>query len=383
MYWFCTDEYLIELKSKYTAVAGMALPDVVRKERDPIVVTDGIARVKISGVLVNKYDRWLGYWGEEQTVYGDIVADALKAKADGAKQVDFEIVNCPGGTAFGLFEAMTVIGNLGIKTRSIVSGMACSGGYMLASQTDQILAENVTTIFGSVGMATHAYISDRVVDITNTGSEQKRPNAATAEGVTVIKTELDDMFKPIVNLMSDKRNVSADQLLAKYGNGRIVTAGTGIEMGMVDGYISDGNNEITVDHPDTDVIECNENVTEPIGEEPMSEKNKVDTDKIIADAEKRAGINAVAAFMKANKNLTKSVMDIGVDVISGIVDAVEFYNAVADMETVAEATEQETAETENVDVSVSEQRPAKHERDPHVIHDLASFEANKADFRRH
>jgi ClpP class serine protease len=230
-------EYEIErLAMLFGSVVGMAQPEAKDRQRDPVKIRDGVATVRIVGPLYPKRNSWLDYWGEDYAVYSEIISDVAVAKSKGAKQIDFEI-DSPGGYVDGLYDAMNAIANAGIPTRTIAGDVLASAAYMLASQTNEIVAEREVSAVGSIGIATTMYISDRVVDITNSDSPKKRPDASTEEGKKIVEAELDDFYQVYAEMMAKGRKISVDKVKKDYGQGAVMTARTALSKGMIDGIM--------------------------------------------------------------------------------------------------------------------------------------------------
>lgn len=196
----------------------------------------GVAEVAIQGPLLNGPDKWLDYLGYTYTIYGDIVEQSTEAIERGAKRVDY-VTNSPGGEVDGLYTTMEVIRNLPVKTRTVGGAMMASAAYMLASQTKEIVAEDIMSMVGSVGVATSRWNVDFIKDIANSDSPKKRPDVATEEGVKAVQEELDDIYQVLAEKIADGRGVTVDVVKKKYGEGGMMTARTAFERNMIDGII--------------------------------------------------------------------------------------------------------------------------------------------------
>lgn len=221
----------------FASVIGQQSPESKAKERDPLRVKNGVATIQIKGPLYPKRNSWLDYWDEEYAVYSDIIADISEAKYKGAKSIDFEI-DSPGGYVDGLYDAMQAISSAGIPTRTIAGNTLASAAYMLASQTDEIVCDSEVSTVGSIGIATTMYVSDRLVDITNSDSRKKRPDVTTDEGKKVVEEELDDFYSIYAELIASGRNTSVEAVKRDYGQGAVMTARTALQKKMIDGIMS-------------------------------------------------------------------------------------------------------------------------------------------------
>jgi ClpP class serine protease len=224
------------MAAMFAAVLGMPEPKVKAKEREPVKLKNGVATIQIKGPLYPKINSWMDYWGEDYTVYSDIIADVAEAQYKGAKSIDFEI-DSPGGYVDGLYDAMQAIASVDISTRTIAGKTLASAAYMLASQTGEIIVESPASSVGSIGIATWAYISDSIVDITNSDSKKKRPDVSTDEGKKVVVDELDDFWAIYAENMAVGRKTTVENIKKNYGQGAVMTARTALSKGMIDGIM--------------------------------------------------------------------------------------------------------------------------------------------------
>lgn len=110
-------------------------------------VRDGAALIAVLGPLGNSW-----YC---QTSYEDLQAEIASALADPRVQSIVLVVDSPGGYTAGAFECASAIAAAGkVKpVASVVTGVAYSGGYLMASQAEKIyLANEVTGGVGSIGV---------------------------------------------------------------------------------------------------------------------------------------------------------------------------------------------------------------------------------------
>jgi ClpP class serine protease len=218
----------------FASVVGQSMPEAKSKDRDPVHVKNGVATIKIKGPLYPKRNSWLDYWEEDYAVYSEIISDVAEAQYNGAKQIDFEI-DSPGGYVDGLYDAMKAIASASVPTRTIAGDTLASAAYMLASQTGEIIAESEVSAVGSVGIATAMYVSDRIVDITNSDSRNKRPDVTTEEGKKVVEEELDDFYQVYAEMIAAGRKTTVDKVKRDYGQGAVMTARTALQKKMIDG----------------------------------------------------------------------------------------------------------------------------------------------------
>ena len=133
-------------------------PKAVEKEATWLNITNGVALIDVSGVLVHK-SAWWG-WGE--TSYDAIATDFVEAISRAEVNGIALMVDSPGGEVSGMFDLADMMFELrGIKpVWAILDDCAYSAAYALASSADRIVVPR-TGGTGSVGViALHADISE-------------------------------------------------------------------------------------------------------------------------------------------------------------------------------------------------------------------------------
>lgn len=201
-------------------------------------VVDGVAHIKIAGLLTAEPDFWSWLLGEENTTYGDI-ADAV-ALAEGdpkVKSIRYYVAS-PGGTVDGLEQARNAI-DQSKKPRDVYAAQAASGGYWLgvrAARGGRFIATSPMASFGSIGVAvTMPDLSARgYVAIASTDAPNKRPDVTTAEGVKVIQGELDEIHDEFANDVASARGVSREKVNVDFGRGGTMLAERALKAGMID-----------------------------------------------------------------------------------------------------------------------------------------------------
>ena len=226
---------------------------------------NGVAVIAVHGALVSTREPMLDFFGVEQTAYKDI-NEQVTAAQTGFSSIILD-VNSSGGMVEGLYGTMAAIKGSKIPVAARVSGKAASAAYMLASQAEKIIAEDDLTMFGSVGVATTMSNSKNMVEIANTDSPKKRPNAATDEGIGVVREELDDIYKVVSEKIAEGRGITPLQVNTMYGQGAMMTARKALAAGMID------------------------NISKPAGEKNLAAKQK---EKIKMTEEEKKAVYAEA-----------------------------------------------------------------------------------------
>lgn len=115
----------------------------------PFHFSDGVAVIPVSGALMHR----LGYAGNYYTGYDAIVGMFDSANADPDVKGILMVINSPGGTVAGCFDACDhIFESKGVKPLwAIYDDMACSGAMCIASAADRRLTTQ-TAIVGSIGV---------------------------------------------------------------------------------------------------------------------------------------------------------------------------------------------------------------------------------------
>lgn len=202
----------------------------------PMEVKNGTAHIKIEGPTMAHRDAMLDFFGVEHTAYDEIVSQISDAESRGAKRGKLHI-NSPGGELPGMYNAMNAVRNSSIQWEAEAGDVMASAAYMIGSQAQRgIHAKSEMSLIGAVGVATSASTSTWRKDISNTDSPKKRPDASTEEGVSIIRSELDDIFNVLAERIAEGRGVTAEIVKKNYGEGAVLTARTAKEKGLIDSY---------------------------------------------------------------------------------------------------------------------------------------------------
>lgn len=153
-------------------------------------------------------------------------------------------INSPGGSALASDEIWREIKLLKQKMKVIVSmgDVAASGGYYIATPADYIFAEN-TTITGSIGVfGVIPYTGKMFEDklgisfdrvSTNKHAVVSTNRKLTAEEMSFIQTEVDEIYKEFISRVAEGRGMSLDQV-HKIARGRVWTGSDALKKGLVD-----------------------------------------------------------------------------------------------------------------------------------------------------
>jgi ClpP class serine protease len=218
-----------------------------------LAVENGIAKIKIDGMLQQRETVSASMLGPV-TTYEDIEKATIDAISDHAVQKIEYHISSPGGEWEGIDYCAEVIAKAGKPTKAIVYNQAQSGGYYLASQTDEVYAATRGSMVGSIGLTVELF--DRTEEegkkgirrlvFTNTHSTDKRFNPATEAGAELMIEQLDMLYEIFEDrVVEGRRKQRADfsEKNVRQLRGRTVTAERALEIGFIDGIISEQKEE--------------------------------------------------------------------------------------------------------------------------------------------
>jgi len=159
--------------------------------------------IPIHGPITNRSDLFTYLIGG--TSLSDLAKDFQVALDETQVKAILFDIDSPGGVALGPSEMAETIFksrfSLGGKKPiwSYVGANCSSAAYWIASACDKIIA-NPSAILGSIGVVTTIPVQEQPdsegyknIEIVSSNAKQKRPDPRTAEGMTEIKRELDDL----------------------------------------------------------------------------------------------------------------------------------------------------------------------------------------------
>jgi len=197
-------------------------------------VSKNVARINVVGVLTKAPDFLAQFFGGGNTTYAEIIDAIALAQSDDDIESMEMYVDSPGGQLAGLFEAMAAMRSATKPIKVIVSDLAASAAYGLASQGSEIVASNTAARFGSVGIAVEFFTNPNNVVITSSKAPNKRPDLTTDEGKAVVRAQLDDMHDEFVAAIAEGRNTTPERVNSDFGKGGLVMASEAVTRGMID-----------------------------------------------------------------------------------------------------------------------------------------------------
>lgn len=209
------------------------------RPRNMSIGVDGVAEIRVEGVLTPKPDLFSWLFGGANTTYQQIKAALAVAAQDPSIRAVRLLVSSPGGQVDGLFDMLGAIQAFQ-KPMSVRAARADSAAYAIAATAGKITAENRAAEFGSIGVVVSFYNDPEIVDITSTNAPNKRPDLNTEEGKATIREYLDQLHELFVDAIATGRSAfggekfTVDRINSEFGRGSVFTAKRAKELGMID-----------------------------------------------------------------------------------------------------------------------------------------------------
>ncbi len=198
---------------------------------------NGVAVIHIDGALCFRSDFWAAIFGGD--TYNSIEAAFDKCLADDdVKGIVFDI-NSPGGEVAGVGNlAEKIFAARGSKPLGIVAytaGLMCSAAYWIGSACEKVVTANNGTL-GSIGvLCSFAKESTKGLEtIVSDLSPNKAPTPDNAEGLELIKKELNDLATVFVESVAKYRGTDFQTVLNDFGQGGVLIGKKAVEAGLAD-----------------------------------------------------------------------------------------------------------------------------------------------------
>lgn len=235
---------LLDIAARETAESWEAVAAKFGKPLEAtwtVEIRDGVAIVPVNGPIFRYANLFTMFSGG--TSVQDLATDFQASLENPSVKAILLNVDSPGGEVAGINEMATMIrAAAGAKpVVSYVGGMAASGAYWLASQSQAIVAD-ATAMLGSIGVV--ATFRDKKAadekagianyEIVSSQSPKKRMDPATESGRAYIQALIDDLAAEFVAAVAEGRGVTAEKVLSDFGQGGVMTAKRAIDAGMAD-----------------------------------------------------------------------------------------------------------------------------------------------------
>lgn len=245
VYWLLSDDAIQrrlvreirEARTPLTAYAPKAAAE--RSAPAPLSIANGVATIRVEGVLTPTPDPMAEFYGEANTTYTDLQESLSSALADTSVREIVWSIDSPGGSVDGFFALLGDIAEArAVKPMRVEADNAQSAAYGIAAAVGPITATSRTASFGSVGVATSGFVQGglcgTVVDMTDSNAPDKRPNLTTPEGRAVVTKYLDQLAAEFHVAIAQGRGLQVSDVATGYGRGASMLAQTALEAGLID-----------------------------------------------------------------------------------------------------------------------------------------------------
>lgn len=205
-----------------------------------VLIRDGTAIIPLHGPITARSDIFTYLMGG--TSLSDLAKDFQTALNDDQVKAILFDVDSPGGVALGPAEMADAI----FKARgkkpiwSYVGRNCSSAAYWIASATEKIIT-NPSALLGSIGVVTTIPVQEQPdlegyknIEIVSSNANKKRPDPRTAEGLSEIKRELNDLEAQFIESVSRYRGVTIDSVKNDFGQGGVLIGKNSVLAGMAD-----------------------------------------------------------------------------------------------------------------------------------------------------
>jgi len=213
-----------------------------------------ILLLDISGILSEKEGNSTAQLREQTSIVANIKEVLKKAESDDAICGLILRINSPGGTVTASdiihHELMQFKKKTGVRITACLMDVGASGGYLVATVADEIIA-HPTTITGSIGVIALKFNVEGL--LSRIGIEQEtiksgdkkdiwspfRPSTPEERGI--MQAIIDNFHKRFVSIVTEGRKPLTGKDVEKLADGRIFTADQALEAKLIDrvGYLDD------------------------------------------------------------------------------------------------------------------------------------------------
>jgi signal peptide peptidase SppA len=249
----------------------------------PLQVTDGIARIAITGVLLDSVPAWLRLMQIEATGYDSITAQITEAvdRVD-VKEIEL-VVDSPGGVVGTVISAADAI----YRARAIkpvsatISVLGASGAYWLASQADTITAADANTRIGSIGVFTwyldlsghDAAMGVKVIVVRSGEHKAMGLDKVSDTQIAAVQQYIDAMAGNFITAVARGRRAEPERI-EELATGQLWIAADARELGLIDQMYESP----TAATGSADITANADQQTNHVGENPMTAANETTTE---------------------------------------------------------------------------------------------------------
>ena len=235
-----TNEFAI-LKDKYETMIAVASEgaqisqeEIDRLSNNSLEIKryDNVGVVRIDGAMIRRGDMFSQVSG--LTSYDAIGKKFKELEKDSAIDTIVAHITSPGGEVAGVAALGDMIGAIEKKKVAYIDDLGASAAYWLASQFDEIYA-NETALIGSIGVITsYAKSDDEAITIVSSNAPYKNADPSTEEGYKRVQARLTSIEEIFISKVAQGRGVSTEKVLNDFGQGDVLIASKALEAGMID-----------------------------------------------------------------------------------------------------------------------------------------------------
>ena len=222
----------VEQQAQFDARFGSG--DISANDNRLLTVAGNNAEISVKGVITKSPSFMAMLFGGGNTTYPEIISAIAAAEQDDTVSNITFAIDSPGGHFDGLFDTLAAIQAAKKPTKAIISNVGASAAFAIASQADEVIASNIAARIGSVGVVATFMVDDNEISIASTEAPKKRPDISTAEGIAMVREELDAMHEIFVEAIAEGRSTTTDRVNADFGQGGTVLANEALKRGMID-----------------------------------------------------------------------------------------------------------------------------------------------------
>ncbi|BBK44132.1 hypothetical protein STVA_41520 [Allostella vacuolata] len=212
------------------------------ERRRSYAMRNGVAIVPVMGPIFPRANMMTEYSGA--TSVSLLERQLREARADPETRAILLDVDSPGGVATDIAAFGDLLyGSRGAKPiAAYVRGAGASAAYWIASAVPQgelWVAE--TGYVGSIGVVTGVEVQEepdgngrRRIEVVSSNARNKRPDPTTDDGLAEIRRTLDALETRFVAAVARNRGVSAEHVIAHFGQGGVEVGSDAVRIGMAD-----------------------------------------------------------------------------------------------------------------------------------------------------
>lgn len=214
-----------------------------RINRSAYPVVDGIGILEVEGTLVHK-GSWIGMDCGE-TSYEGLRTQIERARRDTSLKAAVVELDSPGGSVSGLFETAAALAQLSAEkpTLAILTSVACSAAYLLASQARRIVMPEFG-FAGSIGAVVmhvdwSAALTEAGIKVTliSSGAHKTAGNPyepLAVETVDRIKGDLDQVRARFAEVVGQGRGKALTAKAAMATEAQVYSGREAVTLGLAD-----------------------------------------------------------------------------------------------------------------------------------------------------